>query len=724
VARGLPADSAPWLAAAFGAGLGWLLGRPLNALLGAFFRRFNAAFVWTTGRYTRAVRHVLAGRVTLLRLICAGLGAAAAIKWLTPLLAVQLHIMFAYAPLLAGAAGAAAGWLLSWPLHWWALPASARVIDRWGVPGAGLYQRATGLAFRASVITLALYGGLLLLTYREFKRTPRGFIPSQDMGYLMISVQLPDSASAERTHAVMAKAGEIARSIPGVRHATGIGGQSFVLSAAGSNFGSMFLNLDEYADRRDPGRSAEAIAQQMRLRCAKEIYDGDVAVFAPPPVRGVGRAGGFALMVEDRGDNGPRALQVETDNLIRKGMMQGQQRMAQGLPPGILAMFTTFRANVPQVHIDPSPRECMAKGVNMKDFADTLQVFEGSLYVNDFNRFGRTWQVIVQAESPFRDSIEDLPRLTVRNNRGYLVPVGSLANIREVNGPLVLGRYNMYPAAAINGIAAPGMSSGEVMEQVQRLAEAELPGDMKYEWTDISFLEQKAGSTGTVIFACAVVMVFLVLAAQYESWSLPLAVILVVPMCLLCAIVGVNVAHMDINIFTQVGFVVLVGLASKNAILIVEFAKKQREAGATRVEAALAACRLRLRPIVMTSFAFILGVVPLLLSHGAGAEMRRTLGNAVFSGMLGVTLFGIFLTPVFFITIDWLGGARVFAAGAVRQAGAWALAALSLRPLRQAVRPLLRPSANGHRQGPGGSEVHGPRPVGREQASLTSSSDS
>jgi multidrug efflux pump len=320
----------------------------------------------------------------------------------------------------------------------------------------------------------------------------------------------------------------------------------------------------------------------------------------------------------------------------------------------------------------------MMRGVSLKGFADTLMVYEGSLYVNDFNRFGRTWQVIVQAESPFRDQPEDLPKLKVRNIRGAMVPVGSLAKLREVNGPLVLTRYNMYPAASINGTAKPGVSSGDTIELLKRMTEQELPRAMSYEWTDMSYLELLAGNTAMIIFGCAVVMVFLVLAAQYESWALPLAVILVVPMCLLSAVTGVRYADMDINIFTQVGFVVLVGLASKNAILIVEFARQQRHAGASRREATLAACQLRLRPIIMTSFAFILGVVPLILSHGAGAEMRRTLGTAVFSGMLGVTLFGIVLTPVFFAAIDWLGESRLFASRAARITGAVALGVTTL----------------------------------------------
>jgi multidrug efflux pump len=354
-------------------------------------------------------------------------------------------------------------------------------------------------------------------------------------------------------------------------------------------------------------------------------------------------------------------------------------------------MFSVFRANVPQLHVDPDPAACMMRGVSLLDFATTLSVYEGSLYVNDFNLFGRTWQVIIQAEPEFRDQPEDLPRLQVRNSRGAMVPVGSLASVREVNGPLVLTRYNMYTAASINGMAAPGTSSGDAIAAVQRLADRELPRSMAYEWTDMSYLELLAGNTAMLIFGFAVVMVFLVLAAQYESWSLPLAVILVVPMCLLSAIVGVNLAHMDINIFTQIGFVVLVGLASKNAILIVEFAKVQRHAGLSRREATLAACRLRLRPIVMTSFAFILGVLPLLVTTGAGAEMRRTLGTAVFSGMIGVTLFGIVLTPVFFFTIDWLGDTRLFASRTAYRLGRLALDVFALGSMRRLARLAARP---------------------------------
>ncbi len=492
----------------------------------------------------------------------------------------------------------------------------------------------------------------------------------------MCSVQLPDAASKERTEAVMKRLVNIARKTPGVWHATGVTGQSFVLNAFGSNFGSMFVNLNDYSTRRDDSQSADAIAAHLRQEFAK-VQEAQVAVFGPPPVRGVGRAGGFTMMVEDRGDVGSQVLQAETDNLVRQG----------NATRGLIGLFTMFRANVPQINVEPDRRACLAKGVSLQDFADTLAIYEGSLYVNDFNLFGRTWQVNVQADSAFRDQIEDLIPLAVRNSQGGMVPIGSLASIKPMNGPLVLTRYNMYPAASINGTSMPGLSSGQVIDTLTRLAGRELPQNMSFEWTDMSYLEVIAGDTAMIIFGFAVVMVFLVLAAQYESWSLPLAVILVVPMCLLSSIIGVvQFAHMDVNIFTRIGFVVLVGLASKNAILIVEFAKLQRISGKSRRDATLEACKLRLRPIVMTSFAFILGVVPLIVSRGAGAEMRQTLGMAVFSGMLGVTVFGLLLTPVFFYSIDWLGERHIFASSFMHHVNRASLAVITLAPFRWTAR--------------------------------------
>jgi multidrug efflux pump subunit AcrB len=346
-------------------------------------------------------------------------------------------------------------------------------------------------------------------------------------------------------------------------------------------------------------------------------------------------------MVEDRSDSGLEALQSAADNVVDAGRRT----------PGIQEPFTSFRANTPWLYLDIDREAAKTMGVSIAEVFNTLQVYLGSLYVNDFNRFGRTWQVNVQAMSDFRSQIDDIKQIKIRNDQGNMVPLATMMGVRETTGPVMIMRYNMYPAAAINLAPAAGISSGQVIDRAQASADGALPRMMKAEWTELAFLQLETGNTAMLVFLLAVVLVFLVLAAQYESWTLPLAVILVVPMCLLCSVAGVLMARMDINIFTQVGFVVLIGLACKNAILIVEFAKSETEHGHEPGEATLKACELRLRPIVMTSFAFVLGVVPLMLAEGAGAEMRRTLGTAVFFGMLGVTLFGIFLTPVFFYVI-------------------------------------------------------------------------
>jgi multidrug efflux pump len=594
--------------------------------------------------------------------------------------AVQPALPWAAAAIVA-AAGGAAGWLTARYFN-----AAFKVATRW-------YTRAVGLTLRVTVVALAVYGVLVGVTIGRFRETPKGFVPAQDMGYLMVAVQLPDSASAERTDAVMRQLQDIARGTPGILHATTIRGLSFVLSAYGSNFGSMFINLDTYENRRDPSLASKMIAARLWQEFGDKAADAQVAVFAPPPVRGAGNSGGFAFILEDRGDLGPQELQKQVENLIRRANGIDKDGKPTG-PTGVVGAFSVFRANVPQLRIEPDPRECLSKGVRMNDFADTLAIYQGSTYVNDFNKFGRTWQVIVQAESRYRDQVEDLPRLKVRNSQGNMVPLGSLASVHEVNGPLVLTRYNMYPSASLYGSAAPGVSSFEAIAIMQNMANEEFPRGMAYEWTDMSYLELKSGSDATKIFGFAVLMVFLVLAFQYENWSLPLAVILVVPMCLLSAIIGVNLASMDINIFTRIGFVVLVGLASKNAILIVEFAKVQRREGVPRRQAVLEACKLRLRPIIMTSLAFVLGVLPLMISHGAGFEMRRTLGTAVFSGMLGVTLFGIFLTPVFFYTIDSLSELPLFASRTIRLTSGVLLGILTLglpwlwRSIRQRPAPV------------------------------------
>ena len=544
------------------------------------------------------------------------------------------------------------------------------------------YISIVGRMLRVPLLVLMIYGGLLFLTYWGFQQLPGGFIPSQDKGYFLAGIQLPDSSSAMRTREVVTRIEQIALSIPGIKNVNSVAGNAFVLSAYGSNFGTMFIILEQFDDRREPEKSAANILKQLNRRIAAEIPEALINVFPPPAVNGLGRAGGFKLMIEDRGEAGLQALQKETDNIVREANKEAA-------PVG---MFTVFNANSPQLFVDINREECLTQGINLNDVFGTLQGYLGSRYVNNFNRFGRTWQVVVQADERFRDEVRDVGKLRVRNRLGEMVPIASIASLREISSPLVLTRYNMYPSAAINGSLKPGFSSGQAREQVEAVCRRELPETMSMEWTEITFLEQLVKNTGIQLFGLSVLFVFLVLAALYESWSLPLAVILVVPMCVLSSITGVAIAKMDINLFTQIGFIVLIGLACKNAILIVEFAKFRRAAGDSRREATLHACELRLRPILMTSFAFILGVVPLVMAKGAGAEMRQALGTAVFSGMLGVTLFGIFLTPVFFAVIDQMTEWKILSGGWVASVGKFLMDLLTLAPIRHGIVRLLTPS--------------------------------
>jgi multidrug efflux pump len=707
------AEAAPWVGLVLGGLLGLAANSPVNWFLGAFFRLFNSAFNLASYGYTRIVGGML--RVTVL-------------------------VLVVYAGMLALTGYGYSGFPK--------IDAADQLVAR--MEKAEKEKKAKDPTYNDKFLNS------FVKPVVQFTGIPKGFIPSQDMGYLMINVQLPDSASSERTLSVMRRMQEITRNTPGVGHTLLISGQSLLLSAFGSNFGSMFIMLDDFHERpqptteriftwyaqsdfeswwrntlgwnvdkdgnpkpppppgaptrfekwcrekfhikKVPSLSSDAIAANLRAKFEKEIPEAMIMVLPPPPVRGVGRAGGFKIMIEDRGSSSLSSLQEATDDLVRKAQFvvdpaTGQMavdpvsktpRFRPEFSPG---MSSVFRANVPQVFVDLNRNAAMTKEVELNSIFQSLQTYLGSVYVNDFNLFGRTWQVIVQCEAKFRDEIEDIQRLKVRNVHGQMVHLGSLAEIKWQPGPFVLTRYNMYPAAFINGAASAGTSSRQAIDLMDQLGRDFLPPTMATEWTEMAYLELQAGSTAMYIFAFAVIMVFLVLAAQYESWSLPLAVILVVPMCLLSAMAGVRIANMDINIFTQIGFVVLVGLASKNAILIVEFAKVHRQNGLPVRQATLEACRLRLRPIVMTSMAFILGVVPLLLSTGAGAEMRRTLGMAVFSGMLGVTAFGIFLTPVFFFVVDWLSETRLFASGPLRRASDFMLGVLSLKPVRRALMP-------------------------------------
>lgn len=518
---------------------------------------------------------------------------------------------------------------------------------RWSVTG---YTSITGRLLRVPVLVLIVYVGLLGLTWVGFKSLPTGFIPGQDKGYLVCSVQLPDAAASERTLRTLERVEKITLDTPGVQSINAIAGNSFQLGARASNFCSMFIILDPFEERTTPETTAAAIQENLLKQYAQKIPEATVTINPPPAVSGLGRAGGLKIMIEDRGDIGLKALQDQMDQLARKA----------GELPQLRGIQNVFNVNAPQLYVDVNRDACFALGVNMAEVFGTLQGYLGSRYINDFNMYGRTWQVVVQADLPFRDRIEDVRKLHVRSRDGKMIPLGTVANVRRIGGPLMVTRYNMYPAAAITANTSPGVSSGEGIQAIEELARRELPATMAYEWTELSYLERTSGSTGLMLFLFSVAFVFLVLAALYESWALPLAVIMVVPMCVLCSIAGVAIAKLDINIFTQIGFVVLIGLACKNAILIVEFAKLRRDEGEEIHSAILQACRLRLRPILMTSFAFILGVVPLVLATGAGFEMRRALGTAVFSGMLGVTVFGIFLTPVFCLVVDQVSHWPVF----------------------------------------------------------------
>jgi multidrug efflux pump subunit AcrB len=527
----------------------------------------------------------------------------------------------------------------------WSFRAFNRLFD-WSTLA---YTRTVGVFLYGSVAVLFVYGGLVVLTGVGFARTPTGFIPQQDKGYLLVNVQMPDAASVARTRDVVQKLEEISLSTPGVRHTVAISGQSILLGANASNFGALYVMLDDFENRKSHDLSSEKIAEALQERFNLEVPSAEINIFGAPPVEGLGTAGGIKIVVLDTGNNGLPTLQKAADDAVYQGRKD----------PNLEGLFTSFRANTPWIELDIDRAQAKDRGVSIDDVRTTLESNLGSYYINDFNRFGRTWQVTVQALGAFRQNEEDIKHLKVRNNLNEMVPLADFATIKHVTGPVLVMRYNMYTAAAVHADAGANTSSGQAISHLFDAANSEeLPQTMRTEWTELALLQLQTGNTAMYVFFVAVFLVFLVLAAQYESWSLPLAVILVVPMCLLCAITGVIVTKSDINIFTQIGFLVLVGLACKNAILIVEFAKAQRESGVDRFQATLDACQLRLRPIIMTSFAFILGVVPLMLSEGAGAEMRRTLGTAVFSGMLGVTLFGIFITPVFYFVIQWFKDMR------------------------------------------------------------------
>jgi multidrug efflux pump len=545
-------------------------------------------------------------------------------------------------------------WLLDTALGWF-----FRLFNWVFDTGIAGYGWILGRLLRGSVLALVVYGGLLVLTGWIFHKAPTGFVPAQDQGRIICNIQLPDSASLERTKEAVAQIEAIARQTRGVAHTITISGISFVLQADSPNFASMFVVLEPFDKRTSADLSSNAIMTRLRQAWTHAVNDARVIAFGAPAIPGLSVAGGFKLMVEDRGGLGLAALQAQTDDLIRK--LQAQ--------PGLTGVSTQFRSNTPQIFAAIDRTKAYSLGVSQQDITQTLGMCLGSLYVTSFNEFGRYWQVTLQADSRYRNRVEDINLLQVRNKWGQMVLLGTLVTPREIGGPVYVTRYNLYSAAAITGSLAPGVSTGDAIQEIDKLSRDSLPITMQSEWTEIMFMQIRAGDTAVYVFALAVVCVFLALAALYESWSLPLAVILVVPMCLLCSIAGVLMAHKDVDIFVQIGLVVLVGLACKNAILIVEFARQLHQAGQPRFEATLQACRFRLRPILMTSFAFILGVVPLVVATGAGAEMRQSLGRAVFAGMLGVTLFGIFLTPVFFYVLQGLSEMQLFASATIRRVG-------------------------------------------------------
>jgi multidrug efflux pump len=513
--------------------------------------------------------------------------------------------------------------------------------------GADAYGTGVRRVIAAKALMLFVYVVFLGATGFLFKTVPGGFVPGQDKQYLVGFAQLPDAATLDRTENVIRQMTDIALKQPGVEHAVAFPGLSINGFTNSSNAGIVFLTLAPFEDRRDPSLSAGAIAGQLNQKFAA-ITEAVTAIFPPPPVQGLGTIGGFKLQIEDTAGLGYEALDRATKDFLAKA----------ATAPELAGMFSSYSINVPQLYADIDRAKARQLGVAISDVFSTLQIYLGSVYVNDFNKFGRTYSVRVQADAPFRARAEDVGFLKVRSSSGEMVPLTALLNIRSSVGPERAMRYNGFLSADINGQAAPSYSSGQAQAAIQRIAAETLSKGFRAEWTELTYQEILAGNSGILVFPIAILLVFLVLAAQYESLTLPVAIILIVPLALLAALAGVWLTAGDNNVFTQIGLIVLVGLSAKNAILIVEFARELEFEGRTPVEAAIEASRLRLRPILMTSLAFIMGVVPLVVSTGAGAEMRAAMGVAVFSGMIGVTAFGLYFTPLFYVLVRRLTGNR------------------------------------------------------------------
>jgi hydrophobe/amphiphile efflux-1 (HAE1) family protein len=510
------------------------------------------------------------------------------------------------------------------------------------------YARMLRGVIRIASVMLALYVGLIGLAAWLLFLTPTGFIPKMDRGFLIVSLQLPPGASLARTDDVVRRANDMLLAMPGVAHTSGYAGRSGATFTNATNAGAIFVIMTDPEERHRLGLDAEKIAASARAKLT-EFEEASAFVFIPPPVRGMGGQTGFSMRLQNRAN-----LSADEFAKVARDFIQAANETA-----GIANVFTTFATTTPQIYVDVDRDKAQMLKVPLSTVFEALRVYMGSAYVNDFNMFGRTFRVTAQADSPSRIEPENVSRIRVRNADGQMVPLGSFVTFREIAGPDRVPRYNLFPTVEVNGSTQPGISSGQALESMAALAAQRLPDGITYEWTDLSYQEKKAGRTGYYVFLLSVLFVFLALSAQYESWSLPLAIMLIVPMCLLSALFGVWLHGQDINILTQIGFVVLIGLAAKNAILIVEFARQIEEQGRDRVTAAVEAARMRLRPILMTSLAFTLGVVPLYIATGAGAEMRIALGTGVFWGMIGVTLFGLIFTPIFYVVIRALTSRRL-----------------------------------------------------------------
>jgi multidrug efflux pump len=507
--------------------------------------------------------------------------------------------------------------------------------------GAKGYQKLVQKLIRMSVLVMVAYVVLLGGTIKLFNTVPSGFIPAQDKQYLVAIAQLPDAASLDRTQAVVQEMEKIALQIPGIAHTLSFPGLSVNGLTNSPNSAVVFIPLEAFSERQDASKSALAIAAQLNQRFTA-IDEAFVAVFPPPPIQGLGTTGGFKLQVEDRGNKGFEVLFNSLQSVISKAKQE----------PALMGLYSSFRIQVPQMNIYIDREQALIQGISLEEVFSTLQVHLGSMYVNDFNLFGRTYQVKAQAGADYRQDPEQILNLKVRNRQGYMIPLGSILTVTPTTGPDRVMHYNGYPSAESNGSPSPGYNSEQAQKAIELILADTLPRGLAYEWTDVTFQQKLAGNTMVYVFPLVVLLVFMVLAAQYESLRLPLTIILIIPMTIFSALLGVWLVGSDNNIFTQIALIVLVALASKNAILMVEFAKNKNQQGLSQFDAIIDACRMRLRPILMTSIAFTAGVVPLVFATGAGAEMRHAMGNAVFSGMIGVTIFGLLFTPVFYILVS------------------------------------------------------------------------